>query len=1227
MCVVMVAIGLLSYYGVFHSSDSGAVNTAAQSTTRVSSLAGPESYAEAWNDVRGEESKQSDILAKAQARRDDFIQLMKTNPSEAMEKAITLEQYLKLPEELRPFFEKPLNTIGDIDLIWETSDFATEHKCCNHQNTLSVGSETLSVYSADRHVLPVMQAVPVDGIRLGSHAVVHGSGVRTLSLEEIKLARKLFPLAEGSETDPVTQLPSDKSNAALIAGKIHCFQTPEIVSYVARELTEAIENSDEKRLAKIDHEFSWIAGDTGGDEGTGDAQNTPYMVDQIDVLFIRVDFSDFPGAPISKSDLETTLATVDGHISANSYGTAGLTYTVSNTVYRMPNTGASYAVAGDNQGIQDDARALAGGDYTLSNYDVIAVYFPRISSSQVSGSQINYGGRASIGGANHWINGTNNVGVILHEFGHNYGLYHANYFHPEQVLGGTYQLPDSLEYGDIFDVMGDGNPPEGEFSHLAKNYLDWLPDSKVVECTGDATYTIYRFDDQNALSNPLLAVKVPMSGNVNYWIGFRQQYTSSSYNLSDAAYVVAENLANDRETSLIDMTPESQSSESADRRDAGLPVGGTYYDSSAGVRFNALEKGGTAPNQWIKVQVIFDPRISVADTSMSVEEECGVAHVLVQRRFSSSGVVSVNYSTSNGSASEGSDYYATSGTLTWEDGDMADKTIIVPIRPDITAEGTEDFIVTLSGITGGKLDAGASTTTITLLDAGQRLTTFSPPFFRITVNAIAPLDNGKVMVGGDLYDVSGFPSISDIMRLNADGSVDTTFVSGTGFNGEVEDIKVQSDGKYLIGGAFTSYNGTSCNRLIRLNTDGSIDNTFLTNIGSAANNRVRVVEIESDGDILVGGSFSSFNGVAANGIVRLGANGLPATALATPLSSSATVYDILAEPDGKFLVVGNFNLGWTGAGFHSGIARLNNNGSRDTSFNADAGAHTDGNRNSIRPLYSIARQPDGKYVIGGWFTAYDETTANHCARINNNGSIDATFSAPSFNNSVQDVIVQANGKVAAGGWFTSPASRLERLTNTGASDSTFIQGTGVGGSVYDLASGPDGSLWVGGNFFSYNGSSSRPVIRLAGGEDPYEVWKNNQFSAAQISAGDAAYDQDPDGDGIVNLAEMAMGTNPNVANSDPVFQTANNGGVTLHTDSGQRYLQLTLDKTALEKGAWFLAQFSSDLNSWSPASPTPAANSTYDVIENSATRFIIRDKTPISTTTPRFGRVMVKKPE
>ncbi len=78
---------------------------------------------------------------------------------------------------------------------------------------------------------------------------------------------------------------------------------------------------------------------------------------------------------------------------------------------------------------------------------------------------------------------------------------------------------------------------------------------------------------------------------------------------------------------------------------------------------------------------------------------------------------------------------------------------------------------------------------------------------------------------------------------------------------------IQSDGKILFGGSFTAYNGTTANRLIRLNPNGSVDTTF--NTGTGFNSTIYTTSIQSDGKIIVGGQFTSYNGTTANRIVRL----------------------------------------------------------------------------------------------------------------------------------------------------------------------------------------------------------------------------------------------------------------------------------------------------------------------------------------------------------------------
>ena len=101
---------------------------------------------------------------------------------------------------------------------------------------------------------------------------------------------------------------------------------------------------------------------------------------------------------------------------------------------------------------------------------------------------------------------------------------------------------------------------------------------------------------------------------------------------------------------------------------------------------------------------------------------------------------------------------------------------------------------------------------------------------------------------------------TDINQLDLNYTISYTDI-GTGFNNTINTIAIQSDGKILVGGSFTSYNGVSANRMIRLNSDGSVDESF--DIGIGFNAIVYSIAIQSDGKILVGGLFSSYNGVSA----------------------------------------------------------------------------------------------------------------------------------------------------------------------------------------------------------------------------------------------------------------------------------------------------------------------------------------------------------------------------
>jgi uncharacterized delta-60 repeat protein len=223
------------------------------------------------------------------------------------------------------------------------------------------------------------------------------------------------------------------------------------------------------------------------------------------------------------------------------------------------------------------------------------------------------------------------------------------------------------------------------------------------------------------------------------------------------------------------------------------------------------------------------------------------------------------------------------------------------------------------------------------------------------------------LVGGFFTSYSGV-SRNRIIRLNTDGSIDTSFVIGTGFNTIVETIQLQPDGKILVGGQFATYSGVSSNRIIRLNTDGSIDASFV--IGSGFNGTIQPIQLQTDGKILVGGLFTSYSGVSSGRVIRLNTDGSVDTGFVIGTGFNNSVYSIQLQPDSKILIGGTFTS-YSGVS-RNRIIRLNTDGSIDTSFVIGTG---------FSGIPYISLQSDGKILVGGTFTSYNGSLYNRIIRL------------------------------------------------------------------------------------------------------------------------------------------------------------------------------------------------------------------------------------------------------
>ena len=339
-----------------------------------------------------------------------------------------------------------------------------------------------------------------------------------------------------------------------------------------------------------------------------------------------------------------------------------------------------------------------------------------------------------------------------------------------------------------------------------------------------------------------------------------------------------------------------------------------------------------------------------------------------------------------------------------------------------------------------------------------------------SIKTMSIQSDGKIIIGGDFTTFNG-TTRNRIARLNTDGSLDTTFNPGSGANYYIYTTDIQSDGKIIIGGWFTSFNGTSINGIARLNTDGSLDTTF--NSGTGTNSFIQTTAIQSDGKIIIGGNFTSYSGIARNNIARLNSDGILDTNFTTGTGADNTIWAITIQADGKIIVGGNFT-NYNGTSINR-IVRLNTDGSLDTTFNPDTGANS--------WIYTTAIQSDGKIIIGGNFTTFNGTTRNRIARLNTDGSLDTTFNSGSgADEAIFATSLQSDGKIIAGGVFTTyngtTTNHLAYLNSDGSLDTTFNLGTGANHYIYTTTIQSDGKIIIGGYFTSYNGTGRNRIARI-----------------------------------------------------------------------------------------------------------------------------------------------------
>ena len=337
---------------------------------------------------------------------------------------------------------------------------------------------------------------------------------------------------------------------------------------------------------------------------------------------------------------------------------------------------------------------------------------------------------------------------------------------------------------------------------------------------------------------------------------------------------------------------------------------------------------------------------------------------------------------------------------------------------------------------------------------------------------VATQPDGKVVIGGKFTSVNGVAR-NRIARLNPDGSVDASFNPGTGANGEVQVVRLDASGRVLLGGSFSTINGTNRSGIARLNSNGGLDLGF--NPGNGANATVWTIAVQADGRVLLGGDFTIVNANSRNGIARLTSTGaIDDTFVPGTAATNGAIYALAIQPNGRIVIGGSFNT-YAGTA-RTNIARINSNGTLDGTFNPGAGAGSTGNS-----VNALGLQSDGRIIVGGDFDTYDGVSRSFVARADTNGAVDLAFNAEP-NLTVRAIAVQTDNRIVIGGDFDSvstiPRRYIARLMSNGSLDVSFDTSTAGNDTVETVALQTDGRVVLGGWFGSISGIPREHVARL-----------------------------------------------------------------------------------------------------------------------------------------------------
>ncbi|MCB9250873.1 MAG: T9SS type A sorting domain-containing protein [Flavobacteriales bacterium] len=334
------------------------------------------------------------------------------------------------------------------------------------------------------------------------------------------------------------------------------------------------------------------------------------------------------------------------------------------------------------------------------------------------------------------------------------------------------------------------------------------------------------------------------------------------------------------------------------------------------------------------------------------------------------------------------------------------------------------------------------------------------------INELIIQPDDKVIVAGMFKNFKG-KAAGRIIRMQPNGGIDSTWIrSAGGADSDIRGMALQPDGKVLVGGIFSMYDGMTANRLVRLNSDGSIDTTF--EVDSGPNNEVQGITANNNRAV-IRGFFNTYQGTLVPSFAVIKMNGSLDNSFNLPSESFLFINDFHILSNDKLYLGGNFTT-YNGQTVNR-IVRLNQDGSIDTTFKTGSGLN-----GAVRRLFV---QNNGDVLVAGTFTSYKGASVSGLIRLQPNGDRDTSLNAavPSLA-TIDAITTDASGRIYMAG---SDAGKLflKRLLPNGSEDTGFnISGTGFNGNITQLAHQSNNKLIVTGFFSLYQNQQAERVARM-----------------------------------------------------------------------------------------------------------------------------------------------------